>query len=120
MDFTELLDFFRLPVSLAVGLSIAAYNFIKRKFELIAVNSDHVVISRLLMAEKPLYYDDILSLTLKELPNGNAKLEIHSTDQHMNFHDLDHDIYLRILDFIKKHNLAFYEENRMGVKEKVN
>lgn len=98
---------------------VALINYIKRKYELIAINSDHFVISRLFMAELPLYSEDIETITLKELQNDKAKVVITSNNRQMNFHNIDSDLYEKLLNFCKQKYVTLYLENMRGVKEKM-
>jgi hypothetical protein len=72
------------------------------------------------MAEKPLYLEDIISITLKELNNGKSKVVIKSKKKKMNFQEIDPEMYFKLVKFSKLNLITFYLENRYERREKVN
>jgi len=111
---------FRTVLFLIIALIVVVINFAKRRYELNKINSDHIIITRLLMAERPLYKEDISKIILKELPKDRAKLIIYSRDKVFNFRRMDIRDYSNLIDFSKNNSLPFYLEDKNGIKTIMN
>jgi hypothetical protein len=111
---------FETALILIIALIVVVINYAKRRYELNKINSDHIIITRLLMAERPLYKEDISKITLKELPKDRAKLIIYSRDKVFNFRRMDIRDYSNLVEFSKNNSLPFYLEDKNGIKTIIN
>lgn len=101
-------------------LPILLYNYRKKRFEIIAVQSDHIVVSRPGMTEKHLYADEIESLILRERQEDIPALLINANGKFMNIAFLEPEILNNLLAFAENNQIDFYTEDLRGFKEKVN
>lgn len=106
-------------ILVAVAVIIVVFNRIGKKFQLIEITSSAIIVSRLFMAEMPVYFDDIQSITLKEKQNGNAMVVFCVKGKKMNFFEIDYEVYEKLVNAAIKNNLNFYIEDSKGIKEKL-
>lgn len=101
-------------------LPILLYNYRKKRFEINAVQSDHIVISRPGMVEKHLYADEIESLLLRERQEDIPILIITANGKSLNIRFFEPEITEKLFTFSENNQIDFYTEDLKGYKEKVN
>lgn len=113
------IEFFRWILPTIIAVIIVILNFKFKKYDLISVNSDYIVISRLFMSEHPIYSDEIVKITLKELANEKVKVVIITENKTINYHHIDEGLYFELVDFAIKHKIDYYLEYRVGRTQKM-
>ncbi len=108
----ELWRFIRYVLPWIIAIVVIIYNYYGRRYKLITINSDHVIISRLFMSETSIYFESITKLTVKILPKKKVKLIIVSNDKRMNFNNIDFDLYVELIDFAKENNLTLTKQKK--------
>ena len=99
---------------------IVIINSILRNYRLMTVNSDHILISRLGMSEKPIYISDIQFIKLSERKNGKAKLIIRTNKKQLNFYLIEPYLYFKLVDLAKTNKISFFLKSYSDKEEKIN
>jgi hypothetical protein len=118
----ESLDFYtdiRFIIFAIIMIIIIVINRVKKKFELIEINTSAIIVSRLFMAETAIYFDEIKSITLKELKNDKSKIIIQTEKRVINVYSIDFELYEKLDEVARKHSINFNFENIIGIKYKV-